>query len=411
MVLCFGLICALAGDRSICQDRTHQILQSVAWRNALKGTEQKYLWPQGGDSVSVDEGSESFDILFGDCRFTYDVNLRFISFRALKPSNYSGPPWGTGTISSQEAATRAVEYRNVFTGASPCMAIPADPILNDPPQYNVQVSPVISGIPCYPLRFAAWVELEHNTGKLDGYIAPQADPPLPPDTLTPLIDPTEAAVTAGCYLTQNVSDPPPVMEIEPTMLVIFCPDYPDEEPQNFLTPQQRADVLGNKGILAYRVAQTRLDEYVPALGEGPWNYSYVDARTGQLLMVYSATKYLAGGGPPPGMLSLGRFQWDIGPQKIEVVVGRRSRAVASAKIERTSRSYKSKGISVQLKLGKLLVPASFDRTSGLLKHGSSYGIPDKRLKDVLLELTSKPLHPILVPKYKRNTGPQITPKR
>lgn len=409
MVLCVGV--AFLTVAGYFQDRSNQVAQCHSWRAALKATELKYLAPTDSTAAHVLEFNYGFTVSFDDGSFMFDPVGRFKGFYAVDPPDYSGPEWGVATITEQQAMDRAIEYRNVFTGASPCMAIPKGPIQNVPPQYKVMVLPTISSIPCHPLRFAAWVELEHNTGKLDGYIAPQADPPLPPDNLTPLIDPTEAAVTAGCYLTQNVSDPPPVMEIEPTMLVIFCPDYPDEEPQNFLTPQQRADVLGNKGILAYRVAQTRLDEYVPALGEGPWNYSYVDARTGQLLMVYSATKYLAGGGPPPGMLSLGRFQWDIGPQKIEVVVGRRSRAVASAKIERTSRSYKGKGISVQLKLGKLLVPASFDRTSGLLKHGSSYGIPDKRLKDVLLELTSKPLHPILVPKYKRNTGPQITPKR
>lgn len=405
MVLCFGLTCILISDLAAYQDRSAQIQQSVAWRNALKATEYKYLWPRDGDAANVDEGSESFDIMFSDCRFTFGVNGRLLAFRSFLPPTYSGPEWGSGTISSQEAAARAVEFRNVFVGSNPCVAIPKGPILNDPPQYNVQVTPTISGIPCYPLRFTAWVELEHNTGKLYGFIAPQADPPLPPDNLTPLIEPTEAAVTAGCYLTQNVSDPPPVMEIEPTILTIFCPDYPDEEPQSFLTTEQRADVLANKGILAFRVAQTRLDEYVPALGEGPWNYSYVDARTGQLLMVYSATKYLAGGGTPPGRLSLGRFQWNVGPQRIEVIVGRRSKAVAGAKIQRVDKHFVGQGNPVSFRIGKVLVSASYDKSSGLLRHGSGgnavYAYPDSSLKRALNELLAMPPKRVVVPPYKR----------
>lgn len=408
MVLCVGIVCATI----LGQDRSIQVGLAQSWRQALKQTETRYINPLDDGGYTIDErSSDSFSIDFADCSFTFEKGTnRFMGFYACGDSQ-GGQEWGQGTLSQSEALGLAIAFRNVFLGFTPSVAEIREPILNIPPCYQVRVTPTVSGIPCYPLRYSAHVLLEHHTGKLKDFTAPYDPPPMPPDNLTPLIEPTEAAVTAGCYLTQNVSDPPPVMEIEPTILTIFCPPDPDLEPQNFLTPQQRADVLANKGILAFRVAQTRLDEYVPALGEGPWNYSYVHARTGQLLMVYSATKYLAGGGPPPGMLSLGRFQWDIGPQKIEVVVGRRSRAVASAKIERTSRSYKGKGISVQLKLGKLLVPASFDRTSGLLKHGSSCGIPDKRLKDVLLELTSKPLHPIRVPKYKRNIGPEITPKR
>ncbi len=336
-------------------------------------------------------------VAFGDSNFEFNAGtgkLEYLSGSGLIDS----PPIGPASIGNTQAASIALTLATIIEGTEERITdvLPIRSGTNYLLVYDVHIFPAHQGVPFEGSDFGAWAELEHSTGKVLLFAPSRVPRCLPPTNMTPAVPMIDAEATVASHV-GNISDPTPVVQLQPSNLAIFKPDDYTLGPDTFVkkswfTPAELADFNANRGVLAYAVGMARIDTLIPEKdAHHTISICYVNAQTGNLMVELIATGLGAGIEGKPRRIA--PFAGELDAGTLTINMGKRSVTIADAATTVVSppKSSNSKNrMKVMLKRGRLFIQAEFDPESGLLRFGGKTPVwakPNPPLLTALKELT------------------------
>lgn len=313
--------------------------------------------------MSVDqlETPGCFTIQFDDgttvVRKSDGVILKF----SLDDRSANDEQWNASSqLTSTQLLSLAQSYRNQAGLSGTLTLVQAKEVHEATMYFDVEATLTASGVP-YSTEHGCFFEISHTTGRLLAMELYQV--PTAPSSVTPAITETQARTTFFSYLytTRGIVS---YGDIEPTRLDIWRPaSKVSAGADSFLTSTHATMAANNQGLLAYEIYAEGHDTYVSNLQTYIPRFSgYVDAQTGQLLIVYQYNPFGGGGTGSPRLPTP-----DLGPGPLTISDPRVGKSIRTDKADlRETPTPKSRptGRPVVLTRGRLTLIAQVDLATG-----------------------------------------------